>query len=93
MNSVVCQELRKILCMQQFSCTSLNTYGVSPAIQLLILSLETDRHYFIDVTGYIVGLFILNATEAGGQNERRSWSCILCVLVFDFMCCVWKKMI
>ena len=29
--------------------------------------------------------------EAGGRSERESWSRVLCVLVFDVMCCVWKK--
>ena len=41
-----------------------------------------------NVSRCIKGLFILNATEAGGRSERGS----LCVLLFDVMCCVWGKM-
>ena len=44
-----------------------------------------------NVTSYTIGLFIQNATEAGGQSKRGSWSRVLCVLAFDIMCCVWKK--
>ena len=51
----------------------------------LSISFSSLTHPITGVTRCIIGLFILNVTEAGGQSERGSWPHVLC-LTSSFAC-------